>query len=82
MRWKQMDATAEFLIEIEDFPNQIIKLINSKKIGEKLTENAFKFVQDYDWKEIVKKYIELYDKELFSKRCTLSPLRFPLSSEP
>jgi glycosyltransferase involved in cell wall biosynthesis len=48
------------LADIEDFPAEIIRLMKSKTLREELAKNAFKFVQEYDWKKICKKYIEVY----------------------
>jgi glycosyltransferase involved in cell wall biosynthesis len=48
------------IAKIDDFPSQIIKLIKSRKIRDKMTKNAFKFVQAYDWRLICEEYIKLY----------------------
>lgn len=52
------------IAEINDFPSQIIKLIKSKKLRNKLTKNAFDFVKAYDWKLICKEYSDLYSTML------------------
>ncbi|MDI6826375.1 MAG: glycosyltransferase family 4 protein [Candidatus Aenigmarchaeota archaeon] len=48
------------LADIEEFPKKIVKLIKSRKLRKEIAENAFRFVQDYDWKKICKKYVEIY----------------------
>jgi glycosyltransferase involved in cell wall biosynthesis len=48
------------ITEISDFPNQITKLIKSEELRKRMTKNAFEFVQNYDWKKICQKYIEIY----------------------
>ncbi|MCM8807871.1 MAG: glycosyltransferase family 4 protein [Candidatus Omnitrophica bacterium] len=50
------------LTKMKKFPEEIMKLINTKKLREYLAENAYKFVQNYDWKKICKKYIEVYER--------------------
>ena len=54
------------LTDIEEFPKQIVKVMKSKKLREEIAENAFKFVQDYDWENICKKYIDVYRQILRS----------------
>jgi glycosyltransferase involved in cell wall biosynthesis len=51
------------VVNISEFPKQIVRLLKSRKLRKKLGENAFKLVQKYDWKKICKKYVEIY-KEL------------------
>jgi glycosyltransferase involved in cell wall biosynthesis len=51
------------IANIEEFPKQIVRLIKYKKLRKKLEENAFKFVQNYDWKDICQEYVKVY-KEL------------------
>lgn len=48
------------LTTIEKFPNEIVKLVKSKKLRNKLIDNASKFVEGYDWEIICNKYVELY----------------------
>jgi len=55
------------LADAEEFPEQIVRLIKSKRLRDKIAENAFKFVKNYDWKSICKKYIDLYNCFLFHK---------------
>jgi glycosyltransferase involved in cell wall biosynthesis len=50
------------ITSINEFPKEIVRLIKSRKLRKKLEENAFKFVQKYDWKNICKKYVEIYEK--------------------
>jgi len=50
------------ITRIDDFPNQIIKLIKSKKLRKKMTKNAFNYAQNYDWKKICQQYIDIYNK--------------------
>jgi glycosyltransferase involved in cell wall biosynthesis len=50
------------LTKIGDFPRQIARLVKSSKLRKKLIENAYEFVQDYEWKNIGQKYIELYKR--------------------
>lgn len=52
------------LSDIEEFPEQVLKLVKSKKLRKELIENAFSFVQKYDWKCICKKYVEIYNNLL------------------
>jgi len=46
---------------LKNFSSNLLKLIKNKKLREKLSKNAFQFIQTYDWKEICKKYIEVYE---------------------
>jgi len=48
---------------IREFPKQIVRLVKSKKLREKLGKNAFKLVQKYDWEKVCENYIKIY-KEL------------------
>jgi len=48
------------ITDIKDFPNQILKLINSNKFRKKMTKKAFKFVENYDWKSVCQEYINIY----------------------
>jgi len=50
------------ITSIKEFPKEIMKLIKSRKLRKKLEENAFKFVQKYDWKNICEKYVKIYEE--------------------
>jgi len=52
------------LTKVDDFPRQIMRLIKSKGLRRMLTQNAYRFVEDYDWKKICMKYVSLYEKLL------------------
>ena len=56
-----------FLTEPDDY-DKIIKnlniLLSDKKYAKTITENAFKTVQNYDWKFIGTKYLKLYSSLL------------------
>lgn len=54
------------LTNIENFPEEIIRLIKSEELGSNLVNNASKFIEKYDWRVICNKYIELY-QQLVSK---------------
>jgi glycosyltransferase involved in cell wall biosynthesis len=48
------------ITNIENFPQEIVRLIKSKELKKKLAENAYKFVQKYDWKHVCEKYVKIY----------------------
>jgi glycosyltransferase involved in cell wall biosynthesis len=48
------------IADIDDFPREIMKLIKSKALRNKIVKNGFRFVKDYDWKKICMKYVSLY----------------------
>jgi len=47
---------------LKNFSFNLLKLIKNKKMREKLSRNAFRFIQAYDWKNICKKYLEVYNE--------------------
>jgi glycosyltransferase involved in cell wall biosynthesis len=51
------------LADIEEFPEQIVRLIKSKRLRDKIAENEFKFVRSYEWESICKKYINVYKQK-------------------
>lgn len=55
------------IADLNKFPKEIIKLMKSKALRNKLAKNGFEFVKGYDWKKICMKYVSLYEK-LFIKR--------------
>lgn len=52
------------VVNLNKFPKQIIRLIKSRELRKRLGENAFKFVQKYDWKNICEEYLKLYREVL------------------
>jgi glycosyltransferase involved in cell wall biosynthesis len=50
------------IANISEFPKQILGLLKSRRLRKKLGENAFKFVQEYDWKKICEKYVKIYQE--------------------
>ncbi len=54
------DGKELILAEIDEFPDKIEELNNSKKLQKKLINNAYEFVKDYDWKNICKMYVRVY----------------------
>ena len=49
------NATSKFIEKIEN-------VLSQKSQLEKISTNAFNFVQDYDWNVVGKKYVQLYEK--------------------
>ena len=50
----------------EELLKEIISLLNDKTKLSKLSKAAFEKVQEYDWSNIGKKYLDLYKKILES----------------
>ena len=50
----------------EDLLKNIISLVNDQTKLELLSKSAFEKVQEYDWSNIGKKYLNLYEKLLES----------------
>lgn len=46
----------------DDLLEGIITLMNNKKLGERLAENAYQEVQKFSWEVIGKKYLTIYEK--------------------
>ena len=55
------DGKELILADIEDFPKEINRLVKSEKRRKELTDNAYEFVRNYDWKKVCEKYIKLYN---------------------
>jgi len=58
------DQESGFLIEPTDhemFCEKIIKLISNKSLREKLTTSSYETVKKYDWKNVGKQYLDLYN---------------------
>jgi len=49
------------ITELKNFPKEVEKLVRNKKLQKKLKENAYSFIKKWEWKEIIKKYIEIYE---------------------
>ncbi len=58
-----------FVVE-PNSPNQILnaisELLSDQQKRNSLVENAFKIVQQYDWKNVGQKYLEIY-QNLYNK---------------
>jgi len=52
------------LCSIEDFPSKIIELWKNLDLRESITKNAFEFVKKLHWRNICKKYVNLYRRLL------------------
>jgi len=48
--------------DIKSLKNNILKIINNKKLAKKIAKNNFKKAKNYNWDEIYKKYMQEYDK--------------------
>jgi glycosyltransferase involved in cell wall biosynthesis len=59
----------EIVIEddLDKFINEIIYLINSRDRQERLANNAYEFVKQYDWKNLSLEYISLYKRRYVFK---------------
>lgn len=53
--------------DIEKLEENIIRIIDNKKLAQKISKNNFKKSKNYDWDIIYKKYINEYEK-LFNKK--------------
>jgi len=47
---------------LEELSNAIVRILTDNELSEKLVNNAYKKVKNFDWKEIAKKTIEIYKK--------------------
>jgi glycosyltransferase involved in cell wall biosynthesis len=46
----------------KEIKDAIIRLLTDKSLAKKLTKNAYqKLLNNYEWKMVLKKYLELYD---------------------
>ena len=58
------DGKELLIANLDKFPERVLELISSRKLREKLGSNAFRFVQAYDWKNVAKMYVSVYEKIL------------------
>lgn len=50
------------IVPLKKFLPNLLKLIKDERLRKKLSRNAFQLVQTYDWKNICKKYLEVYEE--------------------
>ena len=59
--WTGPQISDKWLIDPIDFADNMTKIYKDKKMREKFSKNALKFVEDYDWQtKIVPQWIDLF----------------------
>lgn len=48
--------------DLKKMPKMVEKLINDKKLQEKMAKNAYEIIKRWDWKKIMKMHIDMYKK--------------------